>query len=74
MACGCPVVFTNIAGLVDLPTLQAEPLSSDICDKLKYLLNNYQKIKEDQKKKVREIFHQDNWSDAWLRVIKNTKE
>ena len=71
MACGCPVVSTNVAGLADLPTLQADPNAEELSKKMCELLDNYDEIKEYQKNTVRIIFNLQNWTKAWLNVIRD---
>jgi len=71
MACGCPVVSTNVAGLADLPTLQAAPEPNDISSKMVELIDNYDEIKKRQMGATREIFNIENWSRTWLKVINN---
>ncbi len=44
MACGCPVVSTNVGGLADLPTVQADPNSDDLCEKMIMVLKDYENI------------------------------
>lgn len=69
MACGCPVVSTNVAGLADLPTLQADADAESLSNKMYELINNYEQIKADQKEIVGALFNLQNWEDAWMRVI-----
>lgn len=70
MACGTAVVSTNVAGLADLPTLQAKPEANDIAKKMKELLQNKSQYQEYQKKQVQEVFNLNNWKRAWLEVVK----
>lgn len=74
MACGCPVVSTNVAGLADLPTLQAEPIAADICYKLLYTIDNYEEIKNYQYEQVKNIFNKNNWEEAWLNALTRFKK
>jgi glycosyltransferase involved in cell wall biosynthesis len=71
MACGCPVVSTNVAGLLDLPTVQAHPNAESLCVKLLELFKNYDQIKQEQFEFTRKVFNMENWKEAWLKVIKN---
>jgi glycosyltransferase involved in cell wall biosynthesis len=72
MACRCPVVSTNVAGLADLPTLQAAPDKNELSAKLRECINNRDEISKEQFAKVQEIFNEKNWSESWLAVIEST--
>lgn len=69
MPCGTPAVSTNVAGLADLPTAQAKPEARYVCEKLIFLLDNYDEVKNYQYEQVKNIFNKKNWTEAWLRVI-----
>lgn len=69
MATKTPVVSTNIGGLLDLPTVQAEPLPEKVAEKLAYVVENYDVLRQDQYRLTRERFNMDLWREAWLKVI-----
>jgi glycosyltransferase involved in cell wall biosynthesis len=69
MACGTATVTTNVAGLQDLPSIQANPIPADIAGKMIETIDNLSDISFDQCNKVRQVFNLSNWSKAWLRVI-----
>lgn len=71
MACGTPTVSTNIAGLLDLPTVHAAPTSEAICEKLLFVVANRDIISKEQIQKVRTTFNLQNWQNAWEEVIKS---
>lgn len=73
MSCGTATISTNVAGLRDLPTIQADPYPESIVKAMRNTLTDLERIKEEQLKKIKEIFNQENWSNAWLKVIKSHK-
>ena len=71
MACGCPTVTTNLVGLKDLPTVQADPTPIDLSNKMQFVLNNWEEISKKQCDDVRNNFNLANWSEAWGNVIRS---
>lgn len=69
MACGTATISTNVAGLRDLPTVQSDPTPEAISKAIQFTLSDQERIKAEQYKKVREVFNQTNWKNAWLKVI-----
>ena len=69
MACGTATVSTNVEGLKDLPTIQADPVPHALAGKLRDTLSRCPEIGRDQAARVRETFNTRNWERAWLRVI-----
>lgn len=69
MACGTLTVSTNVAGLADLPTLQAKPDPADLCEKLVYGINNRARLSAEQEEVTRRVFNYSNWGNAWVKVI-----
>ena len=74
MACGTATISTNVAGLRDLPTVQAEPYPEAIFEAMKDTLASLEKIEEQQHRVVKEVFNQVNWSKAWLKVINSFQD
>lgn len=69
MACGTPTVSTNVAGLADLPTVQAAPDDEALAAALGEALADRDAIAARQREAVRTTFNLDNWGRAWLRAI-----
>ena len=69
MACGCPTVTTNIAGLRDLPGIQAEIDPVEIRNKMVYAINNADEISLLQQTIIINQLNLTNWERAWLKVI-----
>ncbi len=69
MACGTPVVSTDVAGLKDLPTIKASPQPLAIYDAMDQVMQNWDVYAQQQLQIVRHTFNLDNWHHAWLQVI-----
>jgi glycosyltransferase involved in cell wall biosynthesis len=69
MACGTPVVATNIGGLLDLPCLHCETDQFDLAQKMEILIADYEYYVSYQKSSVCEIFNMENWQEAWIKVL-----
>lgn len=72
MACMCPVVSTNVAGLADLPALKTEPTKENLSIAIEHCINNRQQIIQEQFEFTINIFNETNWANAWLSVINST--
>ena len=70
MACGTPVVSTNIGGLADLPALRVEVKAEPMAEAMIEVVNNWQQYSVKQKAETQK-FNLDNWAAAWLRVIRD---
>jgi len=69
MACGTPVVTTNVEGLKDLPGLKC-PLTVDgILEGLRTALDKRDELAEEQLMEVEERFSKKHWDKGWLEVI-----
>jgi glycosyltransferase involved in cell wall biosynthesis len=71
MAAKTPVVSTNVGGLADLPTVQSDPVAAQLAGKLRYVMDNYGKVRAEQYHQTRDIFNMDNWGKAWLKVVRS---
>ena len=69
MSCKCPVVSTNVAGLADLPTVQANPEKEALANAIDECIKYRSKYSEEQFKKVNTIFNEENWANAWCSVV-----
>ncbi len=69
MACGTATLSTNVAGLRDLPTVQAEPNEADLAKAMSETIANGNRVGEAQRDIVQKEFNIENWSKAWLKVI-----
>ena len=74
MACGCPTISTNVAGLKDLPTVQVNPDPVEISAKMIECSSRLQELSRNQSEIVRNVFNYENWKNAWMNVINNTFE
>lgn len=68
MACGTPVVSTNIGGLADLPALQVEVDAEQMAKAMMDIVGNWQYYAVKQKAEVQR-FNLNNWETAWLKVV-----
>jgi glycosyltransferase involved in cell wall biosynthesis len=69
MACGCPTIVTNVAGLRDLPAYKVDPNPEKIKNAMIEVLKSPQKIIQEQQGAVSKIFNFKNWKNAWYMVI-----
>jgi len=69
MACGIPVVSTNIGGLADLPAYKTNPDAESFCNGMIEAFKQQELLGSKQQKIVREQFNLENWSKAWLKAI-----
>jgi glycosyltransferase involved in cell wall biosynthesis len=70
MACGTPVVGTNVAGLKDLPIVKAEPNPENLAENFIETLLHIDQVRIRQLTAVKTTFNLANWEKAWLRVVK----
>lgn len=70
MSVGTPVITTFVAGLKDLPSFQCDPNPDSIARAVIEVLKNRAKFSQSQSDQVKKIYNLDNWSKAWLEVIK----
>lgn len=69
MACGTPVVTTDVEGLLDLPGLRCPPTVPGILHALEEALLRREELAAAQLAAVRERFDKTLWDAAWLAVI-----
>jgi glycosyltransferase involved in cell wall biosynthesis len=69
MSCGTPTVSTNVAGLRDLPTRQADPNPEAVARALIEVVRDGGAIAEEQRHQTHTVFNFANWSRAWLSAI-----
>jgi len=69
MACGTATVSTNIAGLVDLPTLQCPPEPQALAAATEEALRSGPQLGAKQQARVQAQFNMTNWVNAWLAVV-----
>ncbi len=69
MACGTPVVTTDVEGLKDLPGLKCPPTVDGILEGLRTALDRRDKLAEEQLMEVEERFSKKHWDKGWLEVI-----
>lgn len=72
MACGTPVVSTDVGGLKDIPTVKALIEPSSIAEAMVKTLENWDFHSKNQYESVSRTFNLAKWEDAWLNVIKTT--
>ncbi len=73
MACGVPVVATEVAGLRDLPAHLCKPEPEAVARSLQKVLANLAEEAERQGTIVREVFNLKNWSKAWIKAIEKVR-
>lgn len=69
MSCGTPTVSTNVGGLADLPTIQAEPNVKALAEKMIKTFEARKELSKKQQKEVHQVYNLENFKNAWLKVI-----
>jgi glycosyltransferase involved in cell wall biosynthesis len=69
MACGTPVVATNVEGLLDLPVLHCEPSADSIADAVSEAIKQRETLSLEQRERVRRDFSIARWSAAWAEIL-----
>jgi len=70
MSCGTATVSTNVAGLADLPTVQARAEPDDLAGAVLAAIRDHVAIGAQQQKTVQQTFNIENWGRSWLEVIR----
>ncbi|MDD5362982.1 MAG: glycosyltransferase family 4 protein [Ignavibacteria bacterium] len=69
MACGTPVISTNVGGLADIPCVHAETNSADFSEKIIYVLNNLEIFSKEQTQSVNLRFNIGKWTSNWNKLL-----
>ena len=69
MACGTPVVSTDVEGLLDLPTYHATPEPEPLATALAAVLTRRDQVAREQRETVLEVYNLQAWRQAWLSVL-----
>ncbi len=69
MSCGVATVSTNVHGLADLPTNQADPTPEALASKMDETYQNREVIGKNQQDEVQRVYNLDNWKNAWLKIL-----
>lgn len=69
MACGTPVVASDVAGLRDLPAFRAEPAPAALAGGLEAVLSDWPVEADRQRRAACGEFGLEIWSAAWMRVL-----
>jgi glycosyltransferase involved in cell wall biosynthesis len=69
MSCGTPTVSTNVAGLRDLPTIQADPTPESVAAGLAKAVARAEAVGAEQRAVTHAYFNMANWSRAWLAAV-----
>jgi glycosyltransferase involved in cell wall biosynthesis len=72
MACGTPVVSTDVEGLLDLPTLKCSASSESMAEAMEAVLKKREEIALEQRSEVIRGYNLNNWQKAWLKVIEKS--
>ena len=71
MACGTPVISTDVEGLLDLPTLKCEATVESLADAMERVFKQREELGRSQRKQVAENYNLANWQRAWMKVVGN---
>ncbi len=71
MACGTPVISTDVEGLLDLPTFHCRIDIDAIAEAMEKVWKKREDIARNQQQEVLLNYNQDNWREAWMQVIGN---
>lgn len=69
MACGTPVVATQVGGLPDLPVVTAAPEAEALAAAAISALAARETLADEQQAAVRRDYHLGRWAQAWRRVL-----
>jgi glycosyltransferase involved in cell wall biosynthesis len=69
MSCGTTTVSTNVAGLRDLPTFQADATELELAKAMNEALAMGPSLAQKQTARVRDVFRIENWRSAWTNVL-----
>jgi glycosyltransferase involved in cell wall biosynthesis len=69
MACGTPVVATNVEGLLDLPALHCDPSAESIANAIVEAIKKREILSREQRERVRRDFNIERWSAAWAGIL-----
>jgi len=71
MACGTPVVSTDVGGLPDLPCLAVPPQPEALAEAINRALAERDSLAAEQLAAVREGFNMDLWAAAWRHIVED---
>lgn len=72
MACGTPVISTDVEGLLDLPTFQCKVDAEAIAEAMERVWEKREEIARAQRREVILHYNLNNWKRAWLKVIEDS--
>jgi glycosyltransferase involved in cell wall biosynthesis len=74
MACRCATISTNVAGLLDLPTVQCAPSPETLAQAMQSVYANKDDIAAQQHDQVTRDYAYERWAATWLQVVKQVAE